>query len=376
MNILIDENMPYAHLLFSQFGTVTAKSGRTLCADDLVDIDALMIRSVTKVNDVLLAKANKLRFIGTATAGVDHVDQVLLSQKGIKFANASGCNKIGVAEYFLSALLTLAELNDFLVTDKVVGIVGAGEVGSYLSNCLSAIGIQVLLCDPFKQAQGDPRVFISLDELLSQADVITLHTPITMKGEHATYHLLDQQRLEALRCDQILINAARGAVVDGEALKQRLKRQDGFVAVLDVFEFEPFVDEELVPYLKFATPHIAGYGLEGKARGSLMIYEAYCQFIGKTPTLSLEQLLPNPLIEQVQLTQAWDQSLLHRLTQLIYDIRTDDAAFRRCFAKKDGFDQLRKEYWDRREYNSLTLLGHKNCQLNSLQGLGFKIKEV
>ncbi len=160
MKILIDENMPYAAELFSQLGEVVTKPGRTLVADDLIDIDALMIRSVTKVNKSLLEKANKLRFVGTATAGQDHVDQALLAERGITFTAAPGCNKVGVAEYVLSSLMVLGQQHGFSIFDKMIGIVGAGNVGSYLAQCLDALGIRYLLNDPLKEQQGDSDSFL------------------------------------------------------------------------------------------------------------------------------------------------------------------------------------------------------------------------
>ncbi|HBV76326.1 MULTISPECIES: 4-phosphoerythronate dehydrogenase [Vibrio] len=367
MKIIIDENMPYAEVLFSQLGEVIMKSGRDLTADDLIGVDALMIRSVTKVNADLLSKADKLKFVGTATAGMDHVDQALLVEKGIKFTAAPGCNKVGVAEYVISSLLVIAQQQGFSLFDKTVGIVGAGQVGSYLAQCLNAIGIKVLLNDPLKQAQGDTRDFIDLDTLLKVSDVISLHTPITKEGQYPTHHLIDDSRLNALRADQILINAARGPVVDNQALKYRLQQNDGFTAVLDVFEKEPLVDLELLPLLTFATPHIAGYGLEGKARGTTMIFNRYCEFLGLAFKANPDDLLPIAPVPNVQLSSGWsqdtekNQALLHNLTQLIYDVRHDDAVFRRHISinhtdqQAKAFDALRKNYWDRREYSAICL---------------------
>ncbi|MEF1229627.1 4-phosphoerythronate dehydrogenase, partial [Vibrio fortis] len=186
MKILIDENMPYAEDLFSQLGEVILKSGRTLTADDLVDVDALMIRSVTKVNESLISKANKLKFVGTATAGMDHVDQDLMKERGIYFTAAPGCNKVGVAEYVFSSMMVLAQQQGFSVFDKTVGIIGCGQVGSYLARCLEGIGIKVLLNDPLKQQEGDAREFTELETLLEQADIITTHTPITKTGDYPT----------------------------------------------------------------------------------------------------------------------------------------------------------------------------------------------
>lgn len=374
MKILIDENMPYAEQLFSQLGEVVLKSGRTLTADDLVDVDALMIRSVTKVNADLLSKANQLKFVGTATAGMDHVDQGLLRERGVFFTAAPGCNKVGVAEYAFSVMMVLAQQHGFSVFDKTVGIIGAGQVGSYLQQCLEGIGIKVLINDPPKQEAGDLRQFTPLDELLSQADIITLHTPITRDGAYPTQHLIGESVLNKLRGDQILINAARGPVVDNSALKERLKRNDGFIAALDVFEFEPEVDMELLPLLAFATPHVAGYGLEGKARGTTMIFNSYCEFLNNELRAHASDLLPTAPVPKLVLDRDWDEATLHNITQLVYDVRKDDALFRREISQPGAFDLMRKNYWDRREYSAVTLVGDNSCRLSPLEKLGFQVE--
>ncbi|WCE28930.1 4-phosphoerythronate dehydrogenase [Vibrio sp. SCSIO 43137] len=374
MKILIDEAMPYAKQLFSQLGEVITLPGREITADDLQGVDALMIRSVTKVNEQLLSKADRLKFVGTATAGMDHVDQALLQQKGIFFTAAPGCNKVGVAEYVISVLMVLAQQKGFSITDKTVGIIGAGQVGSYLAHCLEALEIKVLLNDPPKQQQGDKRQFVELDELLEQSEVITLHTPITREGPHATHHLIDENRLNRMRPDQILINAARGPVVDNTALKHRLMKGDGFSATLDVFEHEPVVDLELLPYLDFATPHIAGYGLEGKARGTTMIYNYYCEFLGRAERANANELLPVASVPKLHIEREWDHAVLHNIIQMIYDVRLDDAIFRREIAQQGAFDRMRKNYWDRREYSAIRLVGSEECNLAPLAKLGFQIE--
>ena len=389
MKILIDENMPYAAELFSQLGEVVTKPGRTLVSDDLIDIDALMIRSVTKVNESLLEKANKLRFVGTATAGQDHVDQTLLAERGITFTAAPGCNKVGVAEYVLSSLMVLGQQQGFSIFDKTIGIVGAGNVGSYLAQCLDALGIRYLLNDPLKEQQGDSRQFSSLEMLQQQCDVITLHTPITRDGEFPTYHLVDDAFLCHLAPGAILINAARGPVVDNQALKAALQQArsgegKALTAVLDVFEYEPLVDVELLPELAFATPHIAGYGLEGKARGTTMVFNRYSEFLKRDDHVSASSLLPVAPIPFVTLSQPWQEDDLFTLIQLIYDVRKDDALFRREMSRCAGndhqmaaaFDQMRKNYWDRREYSAITVAGETGFGVESLAKLGFTVEET
>ncbi|MGF1701401.1 4-phosphoerythronate dehydrogenase [Photobacterium makurazakiensis] len=388
MKILIDENMPYAADLFGQLGEVISKSGRSLTADDLVDIDALMIRSVTKVNAALLAKANKLKFVGTATAGQDHVDDKLLAEKGITFTAAPGCNKVGVAEYVLSSLMVLGQQQGFSIFDKTIGIIGAGNVGSYLAKCLDALGIRYLLNDPIKQAEGDTREFESVESILQQCDVITLHTPISRTGEYPTHHLVDEGFLSAMLPNSILINAARGPIVDNQALKRTLQQsQQGagklLTAVLDVFEQEPLVDLELLSLLAFATPHVAGYGLEGKARGTTMVYNRYCEFLGLEKQVSAASLLPIAPVPYVVLSKQWDEADLFGLIQLIYDVRRDDALFRREIGQTadaseqmaSAFDQMRKNYWDRREYSAITVAGEAHFGVESLAKLGFTVEE-
>lgn len=388
MKILIDENMPYAEALFSELGEVISKPGRTMTAEDLVDVDALMIRSVTKVNEALLAKANKLKFVGTATAGQDHVNDALLADRGIFFTAAPGCNKVGVAEYVLSSLMVLGQQQGFSLFDKTVGIIGAGNVGSYLAKCLDALGVRYLLNDPLKAEQGDPRSFHSIEELQAQCDVITTHTPITREGRYPTHHLVDEAFLAALKPGAILINAARGPVVDNQALKRALQASQigegkHLTAVLDVFEHEPQVDLDLLPLLAFATPHVAGYGLEGKARGTTMVYNSFCEFLGVDKQVEAASLLPTAPVPYVTLSGKWDEPTLFSLTQLVYDVRRDDGLFRREMrATQAGspemasaFDRMRKNYWDRREYSAITVAGEPHFGLESLADLGFTVEE-
>ena len=180
--------------------------------------------------------------------------------------------------------------------------------------------------------------------------------------------------LDKLRGNQILINAARGPVVDNTALKARLSKQDGFIAALDVFEFEPEVDMDLLPLLAFATPHIAGYGLEGKARGTTMIFNRYCEFLNNDLRAHENKLLPKAPVPEIVLDREWDEAVLHNLTQLVYDVRKDDALFRREIDNQGAFDKMRKHYWNRREYSAVTLRGSIEANLGPLAELGFKIE--
>ena len=327
MKILVDENMPYARDLFSRLGEVTAVPGRPIPVAQLADADALMVRSVTKVNESLLA-GKPIKFVGTATAGTDHVDEAWLKQAGIGFSAAPGCNAIAVVEYVFSSLLMLAERDGFSLYDRTVGIVGVGNVGRRLQARLEALGIKTLLCDPPRADRGDEGDFRSLDELVQRADILTFHTPLFKDGPYKTLHLADEKLIRSLKPGAILINACRGAVVDNTALLTCLNEGQKLSVVLDVWEGEPELNVELLKKVDIGTPHIAGYTLEGKARGTTQVFEAYSKFIGHEQHVALDTLLPAPEFGRITLHGPLDQPTLKRLVHLVYDVRRDDAPLR------------------------------------------------
>ncbi len=371
MKILVDENMPYAHELFSRTGDVLAVPGRPLPEAELRDASGLMVRSVTKVNAALLA-GTPVKFVGTATAGTDHIDDASLAAAGISFSAAPGCNAIAVVEYVFSSLLLLAERDGFELRDRTVGIVGVGNVGGRLQKRLEAWGVKTLLCDPPRADRGDQETFHSLDDLVAQADILTFHTPLFKEGRYKSWHLADAALLMALKPNTILINACRGAVVDNAALLEVLKMRHDLSVVLDVWEPEPDLSLDLLDKVDIATAHIAGYTLEGKARGTTQVFEAWCDFIGQPQQVALESLLPAPEFGSITLRGKLDQPTLKRLVHLVYDVRRDDAPLRKVAAKPGEFDRLRKQYEERREWSSLQV----NCDdaetVAMLNQLGFR----
>ena len=304
MKILFDENMPYAKEFFSDFASSDTQlipfAGRDLSPEQVRDADVLLVRSITQVNETLLNENQKLSFVGTATIGTDHIDQTYLTKRDVAFHSAPGCNAVSVAEYVLSALVILAERYLFDLTQLSVGIVGGGNTGTRLSEKLSALGIQYKICDPLLAANmDDTRDFVSLEEVL-ECDVISLHVPKVIDGEYPTYHLLDETRLNNLKDEQILISTCRGEVIDNHALLALKKSGHGLKLVLDVWEGEPDVLTPLIDYTEIATAHIAGYSLEGKARGTEMLYQALCQHINVEPVCQLKILLPKASISCVE----------------------------------------------------------------------------
>ena len=370
MKILVDENMPYARELFSRTGDVVAVPGRPLPEAELQNADGLMVRSVTKVNAALLA-GTPVKFVGTATAGTDHVDDASLAAAGIAFSAAPGCNAIAVVEYVFSALLLLAERDGFELRDRTVGIVGVGNVGGRLQKRLAAWGVKTLLCDPPRADRGDQETFHTLDELVEQADILTFHTPLFKDGPYKSWHLADAALLMALKPKTILINACRGAVVDNAALLAVLKMRRDLSVVLDVWEPEPDLSLELLDQVDIATAHIAGYTLEGKARGTAQVFEAWCDFIGQPQQVALESLLPAAEFGSVTLRGKLDQPTLKRLVHLVYDVRRDDAPLRKVAARPGEFDRLRKQYEERREWSSLQVVCDSEETATLLNQLGF-----
>ncbi|WNC73498.1 4-phosphoerythronate dehydrogenase [Thalassotalea psychrophila] len=372
MKIFYDENIPYAKEFFSDFGELVPFAGRELSAEQIKEADVLLVRSITKVNEQLLHLNTSLKFVGTATIGFDHVDQNYLKQRGVVFTNAPGCNAISVAEYVLSALMVMVERLDFDLKTKTIGIVGAGNTGTRLSEKLDAFGINYLLCDPLLEKAGDSRTFSSLKEILG-CDIISLHVPITQKGDHRTFHMFDDLLLSELSNQQILINSCRGEVINNQALLQLKKSQKGPHIILDVWENEPNVLTELIPYCEITTAHIAGYSLEGKARGTEMLYQALSKLVNKPIEKQLEQFLPKAEIEY---GNQHSQNELFSVKQRVfdvYDVRRDDKIFREQLNIK-SFDYLRKNYPVRREFSALEL-SVQQCWPDTLKNLGFNVKD-
>lgn len=381
MKIVVDENMPHALELFAEFGEVIPLPGRQMQAADLQDADVLLVRSVTRVDAELLATSPRLGFVGTATIGTDHIDKALLAERGIPFFSAPGCNKYSVGDYVLSALLVLAERHELNLSEMSLAVIGAGNTGECVAGKAEALGMRVLRCDPPRAraaAQaGEAGAFVDYQSALG-ADIVSFHVPITREGPDATFHLLDERVIAARPAGQILVNASRGEVWDNQAL---LARQQGLSCpqelgplrlVMDVWEGEPEPLRALVPHTEIATPHIAGYSLEGKARGTWMLYQALCQQLGRAARQDLQSLLPAPEVRALTPGQPADQALIKQLVHLIYDVRRDDARFRNRIELPGSFDEQRKHYPERRELSSLHVCGP--FAGDTLARLGFGIQ--
>ncbi|WP_165854967.1 4-phosphoerythronate dehydrogenase PdxB [Marinobacter sp. JSM 1782161] len=381
MLIVADENIPLLDAFFDDMGTIRRVSGRDLTPADVADADILLVRSVTRVDRQLL-EGSRVKFVGTATIGTDHVDTEWLAGQSIAFASAPGCNASSVVEYVISILSIYAEQrghDDW--SDLSVGVVGAGNVGQRLADTLGRLGFQVRRYDPPRQQAEPGEDFATLEDVLA-CDVISLHTPLTDDGDCPTRHMIDTDRLATLNASQLLINSGRGGVVDCQALKGRLAQPEPPWAVLDVWEGEPAVDPELARMLWLITPHIAGYSLEGKVGGTERIYQALCRFLGLPARKKSGQFMADPALSKLSFTaSATAQEAAHLAIRACYDVRRDDARYRRVLdlpesERAAAFDAMRRDYPVRREFSSTKVQlkgGAKDLQ-QVFKALAFKLK--
>ena len=376
MQILADENIPFVREAFAHLGEVRTFVGRHLSRADLSSAEVLLVRSVTSVNDNLLA-GSKVRFVGTATIGLDHINLDYLQNKDIGFASAQGSNATAVAEYVISALLIVAQRQGFLLSDNTIGIIGCGNVGSRLLNKLTALGINCIIHDPpLQQKTGNPN-YVNLDTVLS-ADIVTLHVPLEKGGRYPTYQLINTNSVAKLPDNVILINTSRGAVVDEAALLQTLANRPAMTVIWDVWQNEPLINLSLLQRAALATPHIAGYSLDGKVRGTEMLYTAVCDYFQCTPHWQAQMALPTPPLTRLSFSDTVDdEEAIQTAVMACYDVRCDDAALRRLNqAAQPGayFDELRKNFPVRREFNTIQieLPPEKTALAAQLQGLGFQ----
>lgn len=390
LRLVVDANIPLADRAFGPFGTVRTLPGREITREALLDADVLLVRSVTRV-DAALLDGTPVRFVGTATAGTDHVDREVLDRLGVAFASAPGSNATSVVEYVLAALLAVAAGRGEGMEGRTLGVVGAGHVGGRLVPRAEALGLRVVVSDPplaaAAEAQREAHGFVPLPDLLAEADVVTLHTPLTTAAASAwpTRGLLDARAFAALRPDAWLVNAARGGVVEAEALRTEVDRRP---CVLDVWPGEPAPDPALIRAATLGTPHVAGYAYDAKVRGAAHLVEALQAWFPEAvsaPDLEAEAAPPAPLVVDAPAlpadTPAARAAWLDALVRQAYDVRADDARFREALLgvdvaseRADAFTRLRKTYPVRREWAHYAVRGSIPAGLHRAvtSGLGMR----
>lgn len=344
IQITADENMPALSACFGSVAQITTLAGRDIKAHDLSQADALLVRSITKVNAALIG-ASGVQFVGSATIGTDHIDQPFLNSHTIKFAHAPGSNAQSVVEYVITAVALWCHKNKKSPKDLKFGIIGKGQIGSRLFKFLDDLGVTAVCCDPPLEQSGAPGPWADMVDI-QQCDVITCHVPLVKLGKHATHHLINDAFMSDMKSDALIINSSRGSVVDNTSLLKHLKAAH-FEAVLDVWETEPIIDLALMDAVFLATPHIAGYAHEAKIRGTFMLYQAFCRHFKLKETVVFDDLLPaGSTLTRFTEIQNW-------LTQapLLYDLRKDDMTMRNEIKNNPHvFDNLRKNYPVRREF--------------------------
>jgi erythronate-4-phosphate dehydrogenase len=374
MKIFADENIPFVKEVFAPIGDVTVHAGRAMTREIVKDAELLLVRSVTKVGADLL-DGSRVRFVATATIGVEHVDLKYLGDHGIAFASAPGSNAQSVAEYVAAALLVLESRGALRLSGSTLGIVGVGNVGSRVDRVARALGMKTLLVDPPRARAEGSSGFVTLHEVCAKADVVTFHVPLERAGTDPTWHLIDAGLLGKLRPGRVLFNSSRGGVNDTAALRDAKRTSKLGALVLDVFEGEPAIDTDLCSVADIVTPHIAGYSYDGKVAGTRMIYEAACKHLGLAP------VWPDGIPPREELRVTVKKPSILDAVRASYDIQGDDARLRQVLTKgtremiAKGFDRLRKEYPKRREFKNWRVAVGEGARaiVPQLSALGFVV---
>jgi erythronate-4-phosphate dehydrogenase len=385
MKIVCSSSVVFAEEAFGSLGEVHLLPPRDIDRTHVQDADLLVTRSTTPIHEDLLG-GSKVQFVGTATIGTDHMDIPYLEQAGIQWTYAPGCNANSVGEYVSSALLCLANRHDLSLEGKTLGIVGAGNVGTRVARVAKALGLRVLLCDPPRaRAEGgvslqDDDTFHPLQTLMEASDILTLHVPLSREGEDPTFHLAGTAFFEGMKPGCILINAARGKIVDTEALLAAMESGTVAHAVIDTWENEPAYSQALLDRVDLGTPHIAGYSFDGLVNGTLSVYNDACRCFGVAPTWLPDDLMPAPDHPDIPLvtTAQRVETDLWEVVRQAYDIEADDRQLRAHPAEGNrergiDFDQQRKNYPVRREFTASTVHLQPDAvrQESTLSGLGF-----
>ena len=354
MKVVCDSHIPFLKGALEPYCDVVYASGQDIGPDMVKDADALIVRTRTRCDSKLL-EGSKVRFIATATIGYDHIDTAWCEANGIRWTNAPGCNSWSVQQYIGSLLVNLSRAFGFNFKERTIGVVGVGNVGGKVARLAALLGFRVLLCDPPRALKEGNGQFISLDEIIKQSDIITLHVPLIRDGQDATFHMIDCARLAAMNKNQILINSSRGEVVDNVALKRALADRKILAASLDVWENEPRIDSELLSLLFTGTPHIAGYSVDGKATGTTMCVQA----LGKFFDLPCREWEVAEVPESIQpaefsidTTGKTPQEVLADAIIYTYNVRNDDTAL---MTDITSFEKLRSNYPVRREFPAFSV---------------------
>lgn len=375
INIIADGNIPFLKGVFEEYADIKYLNYQDITKNTIKDADALIIRTRTKCDELLLEKTN-VKLIATATIGHDHIDKNYCKLKGIKWINAPGCNSNSVLQYVLSALFYLVDKKNYNLEDKTIGIIGVGNVGTKVLKAAEILGFKVLLNDPPRERKETAKQFVRLDKITTESDIITFHVPLNYSGIDKTFHLANESFFKSLKKRPILINTSRGEVIPTESLKFALENKLISHLVLDVWENEPNIDLSLMNMCSIATPHIAGYSVEGKANGTAVCVNAINDFFKlglvknwyptNLPLLDINEIF-------IDNSNKSEQKILSSIFLKAYNIIEDDKRLRISPSK---FEEHRANYPVRREYGYFNLiLKNSNFNIiNKMKQFKFNIK--
>lgn len=378
MKIVVDENITSGLEAFSLLGKVELYDGRQISNTILKNADALIVRAITDVNEKLL-HGTQVKFVGTATIGTDHIDLRYLSQNGIAFADAKGCNANSVVEYIFAVLFKFAAKENFSLSDKSLGVIGAGDIGGRVVKIAEKLGMKVKKNDPPLERSG-LKGFNSLEDAL-QSNIVTFHVPLISEGIDKTFHLINKSNFHLLMPGTIIINTSRGAVLENNSLIEAIGTRN-FKVVLDVWENEPKISNELLAETLLATPHIAGHSYEGKILGTKFIYDKLCNFLEKEINWTPPIPIPDKNIIDFPAGKSFEERM-DKLISLIYDIEEENKRMKKilklnAIEAANYFDDLRRGIPKRREfYNFMVKIKDEEPDVeNKIKLLGFKTFRV
>jgi len=375
MKIVVDEKIPFIRGVFEPWADVVYSQGSAIDTAMVADADALITRTRTRCDSNLL-KDSRVKIVASATIGYDHLDTEWLESKGIRWVNAPGCNSGSVMQYMVSVLICLAGKHSLDLPSLTLGVVGVGNVGSKVVRAAKSLGMKVLQNDPPRQRREGLTDFLPLETLIAESDILTLHVPLNHEGEDSTFHLVNSSNLHRMKKNSILINTSRGAVVDNAALREILSDRKLLAAVLDVWEDEPAVDRRLLELVDIATPHIAGYSVDGKANATINSVREVSSFLRLPLSDWRPDTLPEPAEPVIDLTSdpraKTVADMVSTAVRHTFTVEDDDLLFR---SDPGNFEYLRDNYRIRREFSSYIVKSDDTETRKILSNLGFNLTQ-
>ena len=331
MRIIIDRDIPFIEGLFEPYAEVAYLAGGDIDRAAVADCDALVVRTRTRCDEKLL-DGSSVRFIATATIGTDHIDVAYCLKRGIIVANAAGCNARGVLQWVAAVLLHIVARRGCSPEALKLGVVGVGNVGSLVAHYAQTWGFEVLKCDPPRARREEDGDFRAYEELLCECDILTFHTPL----DATTRHMLSAREIAMLKPNAVIVNASRGEVVDNRAVAA-----SGHDYYFDVWEGEPDMPKDILEGAQLATPHIAGYSLQGKANATAMVVRALASMFG----FRLGGWYPEGVTPTTPREIGWEE--MCSTIANYFDIEAESAVLK---SSPERFEALRNGYRYRSEY--------------------------